>query len=73
MIKKDLGDKSLRQIESNLKKVTAGDQDLALKREITKMELHVEQFQIELKKEYEKLFDEEKRSMKSVSNFTILE
>ena len=59
----------MRQIESNLKKVTAGDQDIALKREISKMETQVELLQTELKKEYEKMFDEEKRSMKNVFFF----
>jgi len=57
----------LKKIESNLKKSTAGDQDAALKREISKMETQVELFQIELKKDYENMFNEEKTSMKNVN------
>jgi hypothetical protein len=56
----------MKKIESNLKKSSAGDQDAALKREISKMEKQVELFQIELKKDYENLFNEEKISMKNV-------
>ncbi len=56
----------MKKIESNLKKSSAGDQDAALKREINKMEKQVELFQIELKKDYENLFNEEKISMKNV-------
>lgn len=56
----------MKKIESNLKKTSAGDQDAALKREINKIEAEVEQFKIELKKDYEKMFIEEKISMKNV-------
>ena len=57
----------MKKIESNLKKTSAGDQDAALKREINKIEADVEQFKIELKKDYEKMFIEEKIAMKNVS------
>ena len=56
----------MKKIESNLKKTSAGDQDAALKREINKIEAEVEQFKIALKKDYEKMFIEEKISMKNV-------
>ena len=62
-----MGDKSLRNLENNLKKVSAGDQDVALKKEIQKMENKVENFQVELKKEFESLFEEEKKAMKNVT------
>lgn len=61
----NLGNTSLLKLESILKNASNVDQDQVLKNELSKIKIQAETFQSELKIEYEKRFEEEKKSMKS--------
>lgn len=62
----DLGDRSLQKLELSLKKSSTGDQQVAIQREIDRLEREVEVYKGEVRKSYEAKFDEEKKLMKEV-------
>ncbi len=62
----DLGDRSLQKLELSLKKTSNGDQQVAIQREIVRLEREVEEYKKEIRKSYEEKFDDDNKMLQAV-------
>lgn len=62
----DIGDKTLRKLELNIRKSSLNEHEVVLKKEISRLEIEVEAFKKEIKKNFHAQFENEKMSMKNV-------